>query len=108
MADARPFGPLIHLSAESVGQPGARRFRVIAMKEDGESAFLWLEKEQLTALGDAIESVLKDQAADVRPRPMDDREEAPVYPLRGTIEWPIGQLSLGLNEAKRTMVLMAM
>ena len=107
MADARSFGPLIHVSAESVGQPGSRRFRLIAMNEDGQAAFFWLEKEQLIALGDAIETVLNDEATDIRPRALDDRDEPPVYPLRGTIEWRIGQLSMGINRPERLIVLVA-
>ena len=107
MADARPLGPLIHVSAESIGQPGSRRFRLIAMNEDGQSAFFWLEKEQLISLGDAIETVLKDEATDVRPRALDDREEPPVYPLHATTEWRIGQLSMGINRPERQIVLIA-
>ena len=105
MADPRPFGSLIHISAESVGQPGSRRFRLIAMNEDGQSVFFWIEKEQLTSLGDALETVLKDEAPDVRPRPVDDRDEDPVYPLHATVEWRIGQLSMGINRGEKLMVL---
>lgn len=75
------------------------------MNEDGQSVFFWIEKEQLVALGDALETVLKDEAPEVRTRPVDDRDEAPVYPLRATIEWRIGQLSMGINRGEKQMVL---
>jgi uncharacterized repeat protein (TIGR03847 family) len=107
MADARPFGELIHVSAESVGQPGSRRFRLLAMNTDAQSVFLWLEKEQLIALGDALETVLGDEAPEARSRALDDRPEAPVYPLHATTEWRIGQLSMGINRAEQSIVLIA-
>jgi uncharacterized repeat protein (TIGR03847 family) len=107
MPDPRPFGELLHVSAEAVGQPGSRRFRIVAMNVDGESVFLWLEKEQLIALGDALETVLGDESPGTRPRALDDRPEPPVFPLYPTTEWRIGQLSMGINRGEATIVLNA-
>ena len=81
MADPEPFGPVIFVGAEAVGIPGQRRFRLKAMAEDGRSAMLWLEKEQLIALGDAIETVLNDEGIEVPPWRPDDAEPEPVFPL---------------------------
>jgi uncharacterized repeat protein (TIGR03847 family) len=107
MPDPREFGLLIHISAEAIGQPGQRRFRLLAMNEDGESASLWLEKEQLTALGEAIENVLRDEGFEYQAAPLDDRPEDPVFPLNATVDFRLAQLSLGLNRESRQLVLIA-
>ena len=41
MATTREFGTLAHILAEAIGQPGQRRFRLLAMSEDGSTAFFW-------------------------------------------------------------------
>lgn len=107
MADARDLGPLVHISAEAIGQPGQRRFRLRAMNSDSESASLWLEKEQLIALGDAIETVLKDEGFEYQRMPLDDREPEAVLPLDAAIEFRLAQLSMGLNRDTRRIVLVA-
>jgi uncharacterized repeat protein (TIGR03847 family) len=97
MADPRSFGTIISLIADAVGQPGQRRFRLRAMNDQGRTVSLWLEKEQLIALGDAIETVLKDEEYEHFAVPMDDREQEPVYPLNTDVEFRIGQLSMGIS-----------
>ncbi len=44
--------------AQSFGEPGQRTFRLLATTESGEVS-IWLEKEQLAALGEAIEQILE-------------------------------------------------
>ncbi len=105
MADAREFGELIYISAEAIGQPGQRRFRLRAMNAKSELATLWLEKEQLVALGDAMEAVLKDEGFEYQRLPLDDRGQEPVLPLDAAIELQIGQLSMGLNRETKRVVL---
>lgn len=104
MADPEPFGPVLFVGAEAIGVPGQRRFRLKAMTEDGRSALLWLEKEQLIALGDAIETVLKDEGIEVRPRLLDDAGAEPVFPLRADVDYRLGQLSMGVDRERREIV----
>jgi uncharacterized repeat protein (TIGR03847 family) len=106
MADARPFGPLIHIAADAIGQPGQRRFRLRALNERSESATFWLEKEQLIALGEAIETVLSDEGYEHQRLPLDDRDPEPVYPAN-SLEMRLAQLSMGLNRDTRRIVLIA-
>jgi len=106
MADPRSFGMLQHLSAEALGQPGQRRFRLRAMGADNTVASLWLEKEQLSALGDAIETVLGEVEFRYIPRPLDDAEEDVVLPLDSEVEFRIGQLSMGVDRETQRIVLM--
>lgn len=105
MPEPRAFGPLVYLTAEAIGQPGQRRFRLRAMNEDHATATLWLEKEQLTALGDAIENVLKDEDFRHLPRPLDDAPEPPVFPLNTTYDFRLAQLSMGIDRDSRRVVL---
>ncbi|MGE0598939.1 MAG: DUF3090 family protein [Dehalococcoidia bacterium] len=105
MPEPREFGPLAHIRPEAIGQPGQRRFRLLAMNDFGESAFLWLEKEQLIALGEAIENVLKSEGYEHQARPMDDLPEEPVYPLNADVDMRLAQLSMGVNRETRAVVL---
>lgn len=105
MPEPRSFGPLTYITAEAIGQPGQRRFRLRAMNERDETATLWLEKEQLAALGDAIDSVLKDEDFRYVPPPPDDVPEAPVFPLNTTFDFRLAQLSMGVDRDDRRVVL---
>lgn len=105
MADAQEFGPVIYIAAEALGQPGQRRFRLRALNEDGQAADLWLEKEQLIALGDAIDTVLKDAGYEYQRLPLDDMEPDPVLPLNANVDMRIVQLSMGVNPTTQRVML---
>lgn len=107
MAEGRELGAVIHISADAVGEPGQRRFRLRAMNAAGDSAAIWLEKEQLSALGEAIEKVLTDEAYRYAGVPLDDAEPDPVFPLTAAIDFRATQLSLGTNSGARQLVLVA-
>ena len=107
MAEPAPFGEIIYAGAEAVGVPGQRRFRLKLMNAEGRSAALWLEKEQLSALGEAIESVLAGEGFQPRSR-AEDRPEPPVFPLRSNVEYQIGQMSMGLYREESTIVVSTM
>ncbi|HTE85106.1 MAG TPA: DUF3090 family protein, partial [Dehalococcoidia bacterium] len=74
------FGQISSVDAEAIGPPGQRRFR-LAVLRDEQAAALWLEKEQLAALGTAIEQQLvrSDRQRQRIEAPMD--EAAPPFPL---------------------------
>src|SRR5918912_1433403 len=61
------FRVLTRLEAEALGRPGQRTFRLIVGNDRGETAVLWIEKEQLQALGEAIDRLLA-QLGPRRPR----------------------------------------
>lgn len=46
------------LRVEALGEPGQRRFRLMAIV-DGETHIMWMEKQQVQALGLAIEQLLE-------------------------------------------------
>jgi uncharacterized repeat protein (TIGR03847 family) len=105
MGETRELGPVAYISAEAIGQPGQRRFRLQAMSAEGESARLWLEKEQLVALGEAIDNVLKQEDYRYQRPPLDDAEPEPVFPLSAQIDFQLIQLSMGVNRETQRVVL---
>ncbi len=52
------LGRVFSLKADAVGKPGSRRFYVFVKSASGESATLWIEKEQLFNLAVAIKRVI--------------------------------------------------
>jgi uncharacterized repeat protein (TIGR03847 family) len=107
MGEQRDFGVVIYVAAEAIGQPGQRRFRLRALNEPGESASLWLEKEQLNALGEAIDSVLRAESYQYQRLPLDDAGPEPVLPLDALIEMQVVQLSMGVNREAQHVVVIA-
>jgi uncharacterized repeat protein (TIGR03847 family) len=53
------------VTVEAIGEPGRRRFRLLALI-DGQTHVVWMEKQQVQALGLALEQVL-DQLPDTGP-----------------------------------------
>ena len=49
------MGRIARLKADAVGEPGERRFRLIAESLEGRSAVMWMEKEQMFLLGEALQ-----------------------------------------------------
>src|SRR5688500_2755655 len=105
MATRREFGTVISVQAEAIGQPGQRRFRVRGMNTDGDTVTVWMEKEQLSAVGEAIETALTDEGYEYSRLPLDDLEPDPVYPLSATVELQAAQLSMGINRERQVIVL---
>ena len=61
MMDAREphiLGPVERLGIEAIGQPGDRRFRILAAGPGG-SALIWLEKEDMSRLALSVQRLLQ-------------------------------------------------
>lgn len=92
------------LRAEAVGEPGQRRFRLLAVI-DGQTTIVWMEKQQLQALGLAMEQLVED---------LPDRgpEVAPaVLPVsfdpNTRRQFRAGRMELGYDERRDRMVIVA-
>lgn len=105
MSTPRDLGTVVSIQAEAIGQPGQRRFRLRAMNREGDTLTLWLEKEQLAAVGDAIETVLNAEGYEYERLPLDDLEPEPVFPLSATIEFQVVELSMGLDREHQLLIL---
>ncbi len=103
------YGPVNRIEAEAFGEPGQRTFRVRLAGSSG-AACLWLEKEQLQALGEAIDRLLaqlgprRTRRLDVRPAP-----PQPAAPLVDppAVEFKIGRLGLGYDAEESRCLLVA-
>ena len=111
MDDVRyDYRVLTRLEAEALGRPGQRTFRLIVGNDRGETAVLWIEKEQLQALGEAIDRLLaqlgprRTRRLDVRPAP-----PQPAAPLVDppAAEFKIGRLGLGYDAEESRCLLVA-
>lgn len=105
MAEQFDFEVVNAIDAESIGPPGKRTFRLRIRRGD-DSAALWVEKQQLAALGEAIPRLLEqlespDQHASEAP------ETISYFPDDPTIEFKVGRLALGYAAADDRLVLMA-
>jgi uncharacterized repeat protein (TIGR03847 family) len=105
------FGPVQRIEADAVGPPGRRAFRLRAFRQ-GATAWLWVEREQLQALAMLIEQLLTGlPALDLRASHVqaqtagEARESAPSVPP--DVEFKVGQLALGYDEAERLYLILA-
>jgi uncharacterized repeat protein (TIGR03847 family) len=100
MSMGRPehdFGRVDWIGAESVGVPGQRTFRLMLLSDKG-SAQLWLEKEQLQALAEAIARMLleidAERGADYRPRAEDSNPKPAEFPAVPDVDFQVVALGL--------------
>lgn len=98
------FDEITRAEAEAIGVPGQRRFRMILGTEI-DAAVLWLEKQQLQALGMAFEQMIAQlSAAGVAEANVADIEPGPVGPVPvNAPELQVGRLAVGYDE-QRTVV----
>src|SRR5712692_8048301 len=101
------FDAVRRLDSDAVGVPGNRKFRLVAEADAG-TAFLWLEKEQLQALGLAVEQLLTPMKA------LWTREGGKAPPAASrtfdgpaTVEVRVGRLGLGYDEESKNFILIA-
>jgi uncharacterized repeat protein (TIGR03847 family) len=84
------------IRAEAIGEPGNRRFRLIASVQ-GETVIVWMEKQQLQALGLALEQMLEQLPS------RGPELEASDVPLEFNTEtrrqFRVGRMELGYDEA---------
>ena len=108
MAGQRHDFELVHrLDPDAVGVPGQRRFRLV-VQNNRETAFLWLEKEQLQALGLAVDQLITPVKA-IWSREGESTVAAKdgSFDGRASVEVRVGRLGLGYDESTRDYILVA-
>ncbi len=107
--DPTDFGPVMRLEADADGPPGQRTFRLLVASREG-TASLWLEKEEMRALGVAIDQLLARVSGHPEwkyygkgPAPY---EAAQGFPAPARVEFKVGQLSLGYETDSDMFVLL--
>src|SRR6266851_3622950 len=99
------FGLVDAVDAEAIGPPGQRTFRLRSRVGDS-YASLWMEKEQLLALGRSFSQVLAERS---RQR---GQHVAPAvimgnFPDRPDVDFPIARLGLDFDPDDEHLVLLA-
>lgn len=90
--------------AEALGEPGNRRFRLLAALH-GETCIVWMEKQQLQALGLAIEQML-GQLPERGPEL--DASDVPLeFNTETRRQFRVGRMELGYDEAGDRILLSA-
>ncbi len=102
------FDRLEILAAEAIGEPGQRRFRLIGGLP-GSVVSLWMEKEQLQALGLAIEQLLEQlQTTGVN---TEDIDSVAMPALESTPpnapEYQVGKMAIGYDEEEQVVAYFA-
>lgn len=92
------------LRIEALGEPGQRRFRLMAVI-DGETYIIWMEKQQLQALGLAVEQLLEqvpgtDLALEESGSPVDFNDQT-MHQFR------VGRIELGYESVSNRVVISA-
>jgi len=106
--DTFELGRTTGFLADAVGEPGNRRFRILARNEH-DLANLWVEREQLQAMVAAVDKLLTDIPAPPAPDDPDrpPREGPLSFDMRPAIEFRVGELARGYDEQHKLFLLLA-
>ena len=106
MAEAQfDFAAVDAIDAESIGEPGKRTFRVRILRGD-EAAALWVEKQQLAALGEAIPRLIEQLDTEDQ-HPNADHRPINYFPDDPTVDFKVSRLALGYAAQEDRLVLVA-
>jgi uncharacterized repeat protein (TIGR03847 family) len=98
------YGRAYDIDAEAIGQPGQRRFRLLIRSEHG-SAAIWMEKQQIDAIGlwfqEALERLDRDQPSS------EPDQEPTLVPEPFDLEFHANQVGLGFAEGANLFAMQA-
>ena len=106
---ADPFGSRLDdeaqgLVVEAIGEPGQRRFRFMAIV-DGDTHIVWMEKQQLQALGMALDQLL-DQLPDRGPE-LGGSFPPMTFDTQTLHQFRVGRMELGYDDRRNRLVIVA-
>lgn len=95
------FGLARGIDTQSFGQPGQRTFRLRIVGAEGDTASVWLEKEQLQALSLALKQMMAQLEYENEPPPADAGD----FPTVAAHDFRAGRMGMGFHAADRSVVL---
>ena len=99
------FGHVDAVDAEAIGPPGQRTFRLRARVGDSYAA-LWMEKEQLAAVGRSFSQILAERSTE-RGQPAADVEEFGPFPQQGgQVDFRIARMGLDYDDEEQLIILL--
>lgn len=99
------FGLVDAADAETIGPRGERTFRV-RVRAGANSASLWMEKEQLAALGRACSQVLAERSSQ-RGKPAEPAPEVRDFPGEPDVDLQVVRLGMDFDAEREHVVLVA-
>jgi uncharacterized repeat protein (TIGR03847 family) len=103
---AHDLGDVDEIDVESIGEPGHRTFRLLA-ERGAVTASLWLEKEQLQALGLIIDQHVARFTRGGAARETVILALAARFPSAPTFDFKVGRMALGYDADRRKFVFTA-
>lgn len=94
----------VRIQVEAIGEPGERRFRLLTIVNDQTYA-VWMEKQQVQALGLALEQML-ERLPDVGPLPPTAPGLAE-FDRETRKQFRVGRMELGYDEDEDRIVMVA-
>lgn len=113
MSYSHDFGHADILDAEAIGQPGARRFRIFVRSSRGDAS-LWMERDQLENLMEALEKVLAQTTgvmtlrAEAAANPTPPPGAPDDFPSSPDVEFQAGPMRLAYDEDDEELQLRVM
>lgn len=104
MDQGNPGGDAQALRVEALGEPGQRRFRIVAVIND-ETYILWMEKQQVQALGMAVEQLIEHLPDDPVLGMLDDQFVAINEQSRN--QFRVGRIEIAFDESIAQIVIVA-
>lgn len=98
------YGPDIEGAiAEAIGEPGQRRFRIIATA-GGQTTIMWMEKQQLDALARAIDQILLKIGEEFQ---QSETTNAPAldFDLKTRQQFRVGKLEIGFDQERDRLLI---
>lgn len=92
------------IQIEAIGEPGERRFRLLAIV-NGETYAIWMEKQQVHALGLALEQML-DRLPDMGPT-LGAAPGMAEFDRETRRQFRVGRMELGYDEGEDRLVVVA-
>lgn len=104
MEQSNPGGDAKVLRVEALGEPGQRRFRLVTVI-DGETYILWMEKQQVQALGLALEQLVGHLPVAVEPGDTNDAVGLINEETRN--QFRVGRIEIAFNDSLDQIVIAA-